>query len=179
MNQYTKKWKYYHNINHIYSFIELYDKYNNLIEKEKNEFLLSIFFHDIIYIPSRNDNEIESIKLLNKFYIEAEPKDLNKEKIIELISETQNHLLNKEYKEDINLFLDMDMQIIAQENWEEYEDNIRKEYSFIDYNIYKIKRKEFLERLAKKEKIFRTKTFYELFEKVGRINIKNIIDKLN
>ena len=179
LNQYTKKWKYYHNINHIYSFIELYDKYNNLIEREKNEFLLSIFFHDIIYIPSRNDNEKESIKLLNKFYIEAEPKDLNKEKMIELIAETQNHLLNKEYKEDINLFLDMDMQIIAQENWEEYEDNIRKEYSFIDYNIYKIKRKEFLESLAKKEKIFRTKTFYELFEKSGRNNIKNIIDKLN
>ena len=179
LNRYTKKWKYYHNLNHIYSFIELYDKYNNLIENEKNEFLLSIFFHDIIYIPSRNDNEKESIKIFNQFYKENKPQNLNKEKVIELITETENHLLNKEYNNDISLFLDMDMQIISQNNWEDYENKIRKEYCFVGYDNYKIKRKEFLESLGKKEKIFRTNTFFDKFEKKARNNIKNIINKLN
>ena len=179
LNYYTKKWKFYHNLNHIYSFISLYNKYNNLIENGKNEFLLSIFFHDIIYIPSRNDNEKESIFIFNKFYQDFKPKNLNKEKVIELITETENHLLNKEYSNDINLFLDMDMQIIAQDNWEDYENKIRNEYCFVDYNIYKIKRKEFLENLEKKEKIFRTKIFFEEFETKARNNIKKIIHKLN
>ena len=179
LNHYTKRWKYYHNLNHIYSFIDLYEKYNNLIEKEKNEFLISIFFHDIIYIPSRNDNEKQSIKIFNEFYEEAHPKSLNKEKIIKLITETENHLMNKEYENDINLFLDMDMQIIAQENWEDYENKIRKEYCFVENNIYKQKRKEFLEGLEKKEKIFRTKTFYDEYEKAARNNIRNIIQKLS
>ena len=179
LNYYTKKWKFYHNLNHIYSFISLYNKYNNLIENGKNEFLLSIFFHDIIYIPSRNDNEKESIFIFNKFYQDFKPKNLNKEKVIELVTETENHLLNKEYSNDINLFLDMDMQIIAQDNWEDYENKIRNEYCFVDYNIYKIKRKEFLENLEKKEKIFRTKIFFEEFETKARNNIKNIINKLN
>ena len=179
LSHYSKKWKYYHNLNHIYSFIELYDKYNNLIKKEKNEFLLSIFFHDIIYIPSRNDNEKESIKLFDAFYQETKPKNLNKEKVIELITETENHLLNKEYNDDVNLFLDMDIQILAQDGWEDYENKIRKEYCFMDYNNYKNKRKEFLEKLEKKEKIFRTKTFFDEFEIKARNNIKNIIKKLN
>ena len=164
LSHYSKKWKYYHNLNHIYSFIELYDKYNNLIKKEKNEFLLSIFFHDIIYIPSRNDNEKESIKLFDAFYQETKPKNLNKEKVIELITETENHLLNKEYNDDVNLFLDMDIQILAQDGWEDYENKIRKEYCFMDYNNYKNKRKEFLEvNLLKIIKIF--EKLYSLFNK--------------
>ena len=179
LNNYTKKWKYYHNLNHIYSFIELYDKYNYLIEKDKNEFLLSIFFHDIIYVPSRNDNEKESIKLFDEFYQEMKPTNLNKEKVKQFIAETENHLLNKDYENDINLFMDMDMQIIGQDNWEEYEQKIRKEYCFFDFNFYKNKRKEFLEKLSKKEKIFRTQTFYNVFEKKARDNINNIIKKLN
>ena len=179
LNYYTKKWKFYHNLNHIYSFIDLYNKYNNLIENGKNEFLLSIFFHDIIYIPSRNDNEKESINKFNEFYQDIKPKNLNKEKVIKLITETENHLLNKEYNNDINLFLDMDMHIISKDNWEDYENKIRNEYCFVDYNIYKIKRKEFLEGLEKKEKIFRTNTFFVEFETKARKNIKAIINKLN
>ena len=179
LNYYTKKWKFYHNLNHIYSFIDLYNKYNNLIENGKNEFLLSIFFHDIIYIPSRNDNEKESLVKFNEFFQDTKPKNLNKDKVIDLITESENHLLNKEYCNDINLFLDMDMEIISQDNWEDYEDKIRNEYCFVDYNTYKKKRKEFLEGLEKKEKIFRTKTFFEEFEVKARNNIKAIIHKLN
>jgi predicted metal-dependent HD superfamily phosphohydrolase/phosphopantetheine adenylyltransferase len=179
LNHYTKKWKFYHNLNHIYSFIELYEKYNNLIQKEKNEFLISIFFHDIIYVPSRNDNEKESIRIFNEFYKEVKPKNLNEKKVKELIIETENHLLNKDYEDDINLFLDMDMQIVAEENWEDYENKIRKEYCFVDLNTYKAKRKEFLEGLEKKEKIFRTKTFYDEYEKIARKNIRKIIEKLS
>ena len=73
----------------------------------------------------------------------------------------------------------MDIYIIADKNWEEYENNIRKEFIFVNDEMYNIKRKEFLESLEKKEKIFRTKTFYDKYENDGRNNIKNIINKLN
>jgi len=179
IEKYTKKWKYYHNINHIYSFIELYNKYNNLIESNKYEFLISIFFHDIIYIPSRNDNEKESIKVFNKFNDEIKSNNLNKDKVIEYIKETENHLLEKDYQNDINLFLDMDMYIIADKNWEDYENKIRNEYSFINYDIYKNRRKEFLLGLQKKKKIFRTEIFYNEYEKNARENINNILKQLN
>ena len=179
VEKYTKKWKYYHNINHIYSFIELYNKYNNLIENNKNEFLISIFFHDIIYIPSKNNNKKESIKLFNLFYEEIKPNNINKDNVIEFINEIDNHLLEKDYLNDINLFLDMDIYIIAEKNWEDYENKIRNEYNYLNFDIYKNKRKEFLLGLTKKKKIFRTKIFYNEYEEKARENINNLLKQLS
>ena len=179
VEKYTKKWKYYHNINHIYSFIELYNKYNNLIESNKYDFLISIFFHDIIYIPSKNNNKKESIKLFNLFYEEIKPNNLNKDNVIEFINEIDNHLLEKDYLNDINLFLDMDIYIIAEKNWEDYENKIRNEYNYLNFDIYKNKRKEFLLGLTKKKKIFRTKIFYNEYEEKARENINNLLKQLS
>lgn len=63
---YTQSWRRYHTFEHIYNLIKLFDKFSNKNENEiKNDFkikdkitvFLSVFFHDIIYTPSRNDNE--------------------------------------------------------------------------------------------------------------------------
>ena len=180
LEHYTKKWKYYHNLNHIYSYVELFEKYNNNIQNYKNEFLISIFFHDIIYIPSRSDNEEESINLFNKFYSETNPKNINKEKVIEFISETKNHTLNTSHNnEELNYFLDMDMYILSEENWEEYENKIRKEYFYINDIEYKKERTKFLQSCLNKDKIYRTKIFYDACEQKARSNITSIINKLN
>ena len=178
LENYTKKWKFYHNLNHVYSFVNLFEKYNKFINNYKNEFLISIYFHDIIYIPSRNDNEEESINMFNKFYNEVKPNNLNKEKVIEFIAETKNHSLSKDYDFELDLFLDMDMQIVADENWEDYENKIRKEYCFVDETEYKNKRRQFLQSLVNKNRIFRTQIFYDTYEQIAKNNITNIINKL-
>ena len=179
LEHYTKKWKFYHNLNHIYSFLDLFQKYNKYIINDKNEFLISIFFHDIIYIPSRNDNEEESINIFNEFFSKTNPKNLKQEKVKEFMIETKNHLLSKNYSDELNFFMDMDMQIIADENWEDYENKIRKEFCYLSDIDYKNKRKQFLQSLLNKEKIFRTKIFYDDYEQKARNNINNIINRLN
>ena len=178
LENYTKKWKFYHNLNHVYSFVNLFEKYNKFINNHKNEFLISIYFHDIIYIPSRKDNEEESINMFNKFYNEVKPNNLNKEKAIEFITETKHHSLSKDYDFELDLFLDMDMQIVSDENWEDYENKIRKEYCFVDETEYKNKRRQFLESLVNKNRIFRTQIFYDTYEQIAKNNITNILNKL-
>ena len=178
LENYTKKWKFYHNLNHVYSFVNLFEKYNKFINNYKNEFLISIYFHDIIYIPSRNDNEEESINMFIKFCNEVKPNNLKKEKAIEFIAETKNHSLSKDYDFELDLFLDMDMQIVADENWEDYENKIRKEYCFMDETEYKNKRRQFLQSLVNKNRIFRTQIFYETYEQIAKNNITNLINKL-
>ena len=96
------------------------------------------------------------------------------------ILNSENHLLSKDNcSDDINLFLDMDMEIISEDNWEDYENKIKNEYCFVSPETYKTKRKEFLQKLENKSKIFRTKTFFDEYENKARNNIKNILKKLS
>ena len=57
---YTQSWRKYHSFNHIFLLSNLFTKFvdedSNCI-KDKFTVFLSIFFHDIIYTPSRTDNE--------------------------------------------------------------------------------------------------------------------------
>lgn len=65
---YTQSWRKYHSLNHIFKLIKLFEEFSSCktnTSTDKNLFTihdemtiyLSIIFHDIIYTPSRNDNE--------------------------------------------------------------------------------------------------------------------------
>lgn len=62
---YSQFWRKYHTLNHIFDFIKIFDEYNltenagkdKIIIEDKLNFYLAIWFHDVIYVPSRKDNE--------------------------------------------------------------------------------------------------------------------------
>jgi predicted metal-dependent HD superfamily phosphohydrolase len=157
LNNYTKKWRFYHNLNYLYDFIELYEKYNQLIEKEKKEFLLGIFYHNVIYVPSRNDNEKESIKLFDYFLKEIKGNIINKEKIVQIFPQ---NLIYKENDDFVNLFLDMKLYIMMN-NLEIYQNKVRKEFCFMNDNEYNTKNMEYFSNIEKKDKLFQSKIFDE------------------
>lgn len=53
---YSQFWRKYHTLNHIYEFIQIFESLNIKLEDSLN-FYLAIWFHDVIYVPSRKDNE--------------------------------------------------------------------------------------------------------------------------
>lgn len=53
---YSQFWRKYHTLNHIYEFIQVFESLNVKLEDSLN-FYLAIWFHDVIYVPSRKDNE--------------------------------------------------------------------------------------------------------------------------
>jgi len=55
---YQQSWRQYHTLNHIDNFTELGTKYYEMGKiKDYVNCLLTIWFHDIIYVPTRGDNE--------------------------------------------------------------------------------------------------------------------------
>jgi pantetheine-phosphate adenylyltransferase len=61
----TEPHRYYHNVDHLIQIlkdIESDVRFNGLDVHEKHALLLAAFFHDIIYNPKKNDNEVQSIK---------------------------------------------------------------------------------------------------------------------
>lgn len=60
---YSQFWRKYHTLNHIYEFTQVFESLNLKLEDSLN-FYLAIWFHDVIYVPSRKDNEEVKIFLL-------------------------------------------------------------------------------------------------------------------
>ena len=69
---YQQQWRKYHTLNHIDKFTTLGTKYyNDGVIKDYVNCLLTIWFHDIIYVPTRKDNEDVIYFLYTKCFREA------------------------------------------------------------------------------------------------------------
>lgn len=177
IEKYTEPHRSYHNLSHIYSLLMMAEEYYDFIENPIL-FELSIWFHDLIYDPSRNDNEEKSaeraIELLSPFLADSFLENL-KQMILSTIKHSPILKDN-----DNELFLDLDMSVLASEPkiYHQYTSAIRKEFSIFSDEIYHLGRKSVLEKFIKGESIFLTPFFKENFEKQAVENIQNEIASL-
>ena len=139
---YSQTHRYYHTTHHLLELITFYYKYENKI-RNKEIFLLSIYFHDVIYIPLLNNNEIESIQIFQQFSNDCidyyknlkNKKDFKIEKdfnlivkeVIQYIEVTIHHKVNQNNDSfDLKLFCDIDMAILGsrKERYIEYSQQV-------------------------------------------------------
>jgi len=144
LERYDEPHRFYHTWdNHIEPMLQ-YAKNGEFFHED---LLLAIVFHDIIYDPTRDDNEFQSAELYKQFTGRGE--DL----IYKAIIETKTHKPTF----DLSIILtQLDLAIIDSTftNFVNFEKNIFKEYQFLDYSKYKIGRIKVLEELgASKNKI--------------------------
>jgi predicted metal-dependent HD superfamily phosphohydrolase len=114
--QYSQSQRHYHGVAHIVSMLEGFDAVKADFEQPLAA-ALAIFFHDVIYDPSRHDNEEQSAKkmqdllggLVDRTRLEIAGRS---------IEATRQHVLTPSH--DTNLLLDLDMAILGQP-WPVYE----------------------------------------------------------
>lgn len=177
VNKYSEKHRAYHNLSHI----------NYLLEEAANiEFLdfdsiyFAVWFHDAIYEPTKNDNEIESAKLAVKLLSELNFPFDKITKTEKIILATQRHSAEN-LDEDGKCFLDLDLSILGAnpEIYQKYSEAIRLEYSHVSVDLYRQGRKRILENFLKREVIYFTESIRQRFEKQARINLANEIKELS
>src|SRR5207253_1454914 len=78
------------------------------------------------------------------------------------------------------LLVDVDLSILGKppERFEEYEEQIRREYDWVPQEVFAAKRAEILERFLSRERIYSTDLFLDKYEQQGRINLRNSVNKL-
>lgn len=184
---YSQTWRKYHNLNHIYDYLSKFNEVHKLFSDQIDYIncCLTIWFHDIIYTPSRPDNEERSIEIFNDFFENMESynsKVLNKKKVNDYILGTKFHF-KSDYSTDIfelNLLLDIDISSMADENKsknDEVNSNILFEFShhFDKITLY-TKRIEFLKMTLLKDQLFRT-DYYKKFNDFAKENNKRLIQQ--
>jgi predicted metal-dependent HD superfamily phosphohydrolase len=177
ISKYSEPHRSYHNLSHVYSLLMMAEEYYDFIENPIL-FELSIWFHDLIYDPSRNDNEEKSaeraLELLSPFLADSFLENLK-----QMILSTIEHApILKD--QDNELFLDLDMSVLATEPtiYNQYTAAIRKEFSIFSDELYQAGRKSVLEKFMAGDQIFLTDFFKENFEKQVVDNIQNELSSL-
>lgn len=169
--KYSKKKRYYHNLEHIENMFREVENVRDEIQ-DFDVLSFSIFYHDVIYDAASKTNEEKSADLAKK---RLEKINLNQEKILKAYTQilaTKAHQISED--QDTNLLLDADLSILGKDNetYSEYTRQIRKEYSIYPDFLYKPGRKKVLEHFLSLENIFKTEYFRKRYEDQARKNIE-------
>jgi len=144
--RYNEPQRAYHSLQHIQQLFGQYDQVKGNLH-EPHIIALAIYYHDVIYEPTRSDNELKSAE----YAVESLTGYLNAEQcqhIYALIMMTASHQVDKwsnETKErekysDAAYLLDMDLSILGV-SWSEYEHYahaVRQEYAHVSDDDYRV-----------------------------------------
>lgn len=177
-NLYSERHRFYHNLEHIKFLLALFQAFESELN-DKQAIFFSIWFHDAIYEPQKNDNEKQSAKLACEELKKLSLPEEKISKIEKLILATEKHSAEN-INADGKFFLDFDLAILGAEDdiYDEYKNAIRSEYSFVPEMIYKTERKRIMQNFLKREFVYFTKTMRENFEEKARRNIEREILEL-
>ncbi|WP_298492994.1 hypothetical protein [uncultured Algibacter sp.] len=177
--KYNHKSRHYHNLTHIYNMLIQFEEFVNDI-KDKKSLKFAIWYHDIIYKSTKNNNEEKSAVFSKKRLKQLNFNEKRLEIIQNLIISTKKHELILVDNNDNSIFLDLDLSILGT-NWETYKiyiQNIRKEYAIYPDFMYKKGRKKVLQHFLERDTLFFTKKYKTLFEHQAKENLKKEIELL-
>ena len=171
----------YHNIQHLNECLIFCEAWGaKLNAHNKACLILSIYFHDSIYIPGQPDNEDKSAQWALT--------SLGREGVVKAWCEIIHHMVMSTKHADPSkhpigeledMLHDIDMQILGSSptRFADYDVSIAKEYSFIPEEVFKAGREKMMSEFlyqAKMGKLFRTKEGQKLNEQ-AIVNLKSTL----
>lgn len=173
---YAEKHRHYHTFEHIQACLNHFENVC-VLAKYPAEIEMALWFHDAIYQPYGKDNELKSALWAQQFLHENQVNKEIIDRIFQLIMITANH--GSTDTVDESLMIDIDLTILGapSEVYQQFEINVRKEYRFVPYFLYRKKRKEILQKFLNKPRLYYNDYFYDLFETQARINLEKIVSR--
>ncbi len=182
---YCSNVRFYHAIEHIVNMLDELKLAIDKLELSKEEHCvlrLAIWYHDIVYNLQDKDgfknenNELSSAKyFLDKIWKSKILTNEISKKVCDLIEFTDHKHLNLSNLGQI--LVDLDLTIFGQhaEVFDEYDQNIRKEYYFVPEVAYLEARMKILQRFLNKSNIYYTTFFKEKYEDMASQNLSRVI----
>ena len=177
IKSYSEPHRFYHTIHHVHDCMEKFIQIEHHLT-DRYSVGIALLYHDIVYDPKADNNEEKSAKTARRVMMKYDFDTAKTDKVYEFI------LLTKHPSEpnsvDEQFLIDIDLSILgaSPEIYKTYEENIRKEYSFVPEYLYKKGRSKLLQTFLNKKKIFKTEIFAELYEGHARNNLAAAISKL-
>ena len=177
LRAYSSPDRYYHNLIHIQDCLSIFDQTRSLAAYPE-EVELAIWFHDAVYDTKRSDNEQKSAAWAEAVIQQSGLSREIAKRVASLILDTRHQ--EEVTEEDAQLLVDVDLSILGREAevfWQ-YEENIRKEYTWVPEDVFRRERVKILRGFLARQHIYYHREYRERFEARTRANLEQAIARL-
>ena len=176
--RYSEPHRKYHTTRHLEECFEKFAEVRTLAQRPA-ETEIAVWFHDAIYDPRSNQNEPKSAELAQAKVLAFGGPAESAARISQLILATRHDVVPE--GNDAKLLVDVDLSILGAtpERFEEYEQQVRQEYSWVPDQIFTKERKRILQQLLARASIFNTQLFIDRYEQQARENLTRSIIRLS
>lgn len=170
--RYSEPWRKYHTLQHLNECLAQFASVAHLA-KHPAEVEAALWFHDAVYELRAGDNEEQSALWAKAALLEADVLSPAAERVARLVLATKHTAVPTH--PDEQLLVDIDLSILGAtvRRFQEYEDQVRAEYSFVPEPTFRIKRAEILQTFLARPRIYSTDFFHAKLEASARINLAN------
>lgn len=178
VQRYTESHRAYHTLAHIEECLAHFAEVHHLAA-QPDLIAVAIWLHDVIYEPTRNDNEIASATWAQASLLEAGVAREVITQIQQLILYTQHNA--QPPSGDPALLVDIDLAILGapRARFEAYEQQIREEYVWVPWPTFCEKRAAILQQFLDRPQIYQTSYFYTQWEAAARHQLQQSLQRLN
>ncbi|KAK0747052.1 hypothetical protein B0T18DRAFT_413013 [Schizothecium vesticola] len=187
---YTSPTRHYHSLSHVHALLALLAAHRAAFA-DPDVVEAAVWFHDAVY-NSRDKppaNEAASAELAVEHLRAAGVEEGRVERVRVMILATAAHVVPTAEElgsggegavRDTEMFLDMDLSVLGaeEEEFDEYERGVRKEYEWVDEEGWRKGRGEVLKRFLARERIFYSELFWGLLEERARGNLERAVARL-
>lgn len=173
MAAYAEPQRHYHMLQHLGECLALFDDARTLAAHPA-EVELALWFHDAIYDIKGHDNEQRSADWARDALRDAGAPTDAAQRVHDLVMATRHTAVPS--GRDEQLLVDIDLSILgaARARFDEYEQQIRKEYAYVPGFLFRRKRREILKGFLDRPAIYSTPHFHDMLEARARDNLRRV-----
>jgi predicted metal-dependent HD superfamily phosphohydrolase len=177
MQRYTEPHRHYHTTQHLDECFGKLDEARDVAER-LGEVELALWFHDAVYEVRGSDNEEQSAKWAQSVVAAARLQNVVGERVRDLILATKHNASPR--TNDAGLLVDVDLAILGAppDRFDEYERQVREEYSWVPGFLFRRKRREILEAFQQRPTLYSIDYFRSKYEAAARANLARSIHQL-
>lgn len=178
IDSYSEPHRHYHTVEHIADCLTRFDEVQAHAESIE-EVEIALWFHDAIYKPTSSKNEAESADWAIDFLRRIEAPRDRCDRVYRHILATRHEAAPAD--PDAALLVDIDLSILGREReeYDRFEKNVRKEYRWVPWPLYRRKRREILESFLNRPNIYSGDYFRGKYEETARKNLERAIGALS
>lgn len=175
--RYSEPHRKYHTMQHLE---ECFGKLEELraLARKPEEIELALWFHDAVYDTKRRDNEEKSAEWARSAVLEKGVAAPAGDRVYGLVMATRHNAVPA--GTDAQILVDVDLSILGAtpDRFDEYEAQVRQEYSWVPGPLFRRERRKILEDFLKRPSLFQTAQFVAAYEARARGNLERSLEKL-